>query len=72
MVVVDAEVCDYPEASLGKPSREAVLWNIEGAHRQHRSHASVGERSSKTVGVDEEVCDLPESVLGKHSREAVL
>eukprot|EP00971_Amphidinium_carterae_P155530 3084340-Amphidinium_carterae.1 len=70
MVLVDAEVCDHPEAALGKHSREAVLSNGEGGHRQHRSHASVGECSSETVGVDVERRDHPEAALGKPSREA--
>eukprot|EP00971_Amphidinium_carterae_P100908 1996379-Amphidinium_carterae.1 len=46
---------------------------MEVSHGQHRSQASVGERSRETVGVDEEPCDLPEdAALGKHSRETVL
>eukprot|EP00971_Amphidinium_carterae_P159382 3159396-Amphidinium_carterae.1 len=72
MVYVNAEVCDLPEATLGKRSREAVFRNREVGHGQHRSHASVRERSGEAVPVSVEPCDLPKTALGKHSRKAVL
>eukprot|EP00971_Amphidinium_carterae_P254156 5045563-Amphidinium_carterae.1 len=58
MVAEDEEVCDLTEPALGKHSPEAILCNIKAAHGQHRSQASIGERSRETVLVDVEPCDL--------------